>query len=111
VIRRALATALLAVAVGAAVGVPAAGPASAAPPTVAAAAGALVVPTDKGPVRGARADGVDNFLGIPYAAAPVGALRWRAPEPAAPWTGVRPATAYGARCAALASTNGPRSDA
>jgi carboxylesterase type B len=74
-------------------------------------ASSLVVVTDRGAVRGTRADGVDSFLGIPYAAPPVGALRWRAPQPPRAWTGIRAATQYGARCAALASTNGPRSDA
>ena len=70
-----------------------------------------MVVTDKGAVRGKRADGVDSFLGIPYAAPPVGALRWHAPEPARRWSGIRPATQYGARCTALASTNGPRTNA
>src|SRR5258708_9789771 len=45
------------------------------------------------------ADGkVRTFKGIPYAAGPVGPLRWKAPQPAAAWTGVRKATEYGARC-------------
>jgi para-nitrobenzyl esterase len=45
------------------------------------------------------ADGkVRTFKGIPYAAAPVGPLRWKAPQPAAAWTGVRKTTEYGARC-------------
>jgi para-nitrobenzyl esterase len=70
----------------------------------------LVVYTDEGAVRGVRTNGVDGFLGIPYAAAPVGALRWRPPQPAAYWTGVRAATHYGNRCPAAASTNGPRSE-
>jgi para-nitrobenzyl esterase len=39
-----------------------------------------------------------SFLGIPFAAPPVGALRWKAPQPAASWTGVRKATEFGARC-------------
>jgi para-nitrobenzyl esterase len=39
--------------------------------------------------------GVRCFKGIPYAAPPVGALRWRAPEPARPWNGVRPTGMFG----------------
>ena len=69
-----------------------------------------VARTDRGAVRGLSAGGVDSFLGIPYAAAPVGSLRWAPPRPAARWAGVRDATAFGNRCPALASTNGPRSD-
>jgi len=38
------------------------------------------------------------FRGIPFAAPPVGDLRWREPQPVAPWPGVRKATAFGARC-------------
>jgi para-nitrobenzyl esterase len=45
------------------------------------------------------ADGkVRTFKGIPFAAPPVGPLRWKAPQPPAPWTGVRKASEYGARC-------------
>jgi para-nitrobenzyl esterase len=44
-----------------------------------------------GLVRGREADGVVEFLGIPYAAAPLGPLRWRPPAPAGPWSGVRDA--------------------
>ncbi|RMI44760.1 carboxylesterase family protein [Actinomadura harenae] len=60
--------------------------------------GATVV-TDKGAIRGTVATGHREFLGIPYAAPPVGALRWASPRPAAAWHGVRKATAPGARCA------------
>src|SRR6478672_1661681 len=70
----------------------------------------LVVQTGAGAVQGKTGHGVDSFLGIPYAAPPVGALRWEPPQAHAPWTGVRSATTYGARCTALASTNGVRSD-
>jgi len=70
----------------------------------------LVVRTDRGLIQGKSAEGIDQWLGVPYAAPPVGALRWAAPEPAARWTGVRQATAYGGRCAQLANGNGPRVD-
>jgi para-nitrobenzyl esterase len=43
-------------------------------------------------------DKVRTFKGIPFAAPPVGPLRWKEPQPAAPWKGVRPASEYGARC-------------
>src|SRR4051794_25015784 len=57
------------------------------------------VKTDAGAVEGATsADGVRAFLGIPYAAPPVGALRWQAPQPVTPWTAVKQVTAFGARC-------------
>src|SRR4029077_17931257 len=42
--------------------------------------------------------GVRAFKGIPFGAPPVGALRWKAPQPAAEWKGVRPATALRPRC-------------
>ncbi len=70
----------------------------------------LVVPTDRGWVRGQHAEGVSQWLGIPYAAPPVGALRWAAPRPAPRWSGIRAATSYGSRCSQLASGNGPRVD-
>ena len=41
---------------------------------------------------------VDAYLGIPYATPPIGALRWQPPQPAARWSGVRKAAAFGARC-------------
>ncbi|MEV5550704.1 carboxylesterase family protein [Streptomyces sp. NPDC052309] len=52
--------------------------------------------TRQGAVRGRTSpDGVTSFLGIPYAAAPFGARRFREPSPPEPWTGVRDATAHG----------------
>jgi para-nitrobenzyl esterase len=57
-----------------------------------------IVVTADGKLRGQAAGGIDEFLGIPYAAPPVGPLRWRAPQPAARWSGVRPATQYGQHC-------------
>src|SRR2546429_2984756 len=44
-----------------------------------------VVQTSEGPVRGFVRDGVYEFIGIPYAAPPVGALRWMPPQPVAHW--------------------------
>src|SRR6266566_10080127 len=55
----------------------------------------LVVRTDKGAVQGFFTADAREFLGIPYAAPPVGALRWRPPRPAAPWTGIRDTTTFG----------------
>ncbi len=46
----------------------------------------------------AAATPVDAYLGIPYAVAPIGPLRWQPPRPAARWTGVRKADRFGARC-------------
>ncbi|QEW04354.1 carboxylesterase/lipase family protein [Microbacterium lushaniae] len=57
--------------------------------------GEPVVRTRKGVVRGIARDGSTAFLGIPYAQAPVGALRFAAPVPPEPWAGVLDATAFG----------------
>lgn len=59
---------------------------------------AQVATTESGQVSGSTVDGVTSWKGIPFAAPPLGALRWRAPQPAAKWQGVRPATAYGHDC-------------
>lgn len=61
---------------------------------------ALQVKIDTGKIEGKRsADGqIRDFLGIPYAAPPVGPLRWQPPQPALKWRKVRPATSFGARC-------------
>ncbi|EIC08099.1 Carboxylesterase type B [Microbacterium laevaniformans OR221] len=49
-----------------------------------------------GALRGTQTDGINRFLGIPYAAAPVGERRFRAPAAPTAWSGVRDATAFGA---------------
>ena len=53
---------------------------------------------DQGVLVGREADGVRSFKGVPYARPPVGDLRWRAPQPAEPWSGERDAGQVGAIC-------------
>ncbi|HUB30225.1 MAG TPA: carboxylesterase family protein [Terracidiphilus sp.] len=69
--------------------------------SMASGADALKVKTEQGKVQGKTInDGkVKAFLGLPYAAPPVGDLRWKAPEPPAKWKGTRDATKFGAHCA------------
>ena len=55
----------------------------------------LQVKTQAGVVEGFAEDGVKKFLGVPFAAAPVGNLRWQAPQPVVAWEGVREAKAFG----------------
>ncbi|WP_030451867.1 carboxylesterase/lipase family protein [Herbidospora cretacea] len=72
---------------------------------------AATVRVDTGWLRGTSAKDHRLFQGIPYAAPPVGELRWRSPQPVAPWPGVRAATAPGDRCAQLPGvTSLPGSD-
>lgn len=59
------------------------------------------VQIETGALRGAISDGVLSFKGVPFARPPVGSLRWRPPEPARPWRGVRRALAYGHDCMQL----------
>lgn len=49
-------------------------------------------------IQGAIVDGTRVFRGLPFAAPPIGDLRWRAPQPVAPWEGVRPALEFGPMC-------------
>ncbi len=64
------------------------------------AADPLRIKTDKGVVEGALTNGdqVRAFKGIPFAAPPIGNLRWQPPQPAAKWKGVRPAKDFGSHC-------------
>jgi para-nitrobenzyl esterase len=57
-----------------------------------------IVMTTEGAVRGDRNGDVVVFRGIPYARAPVGALRFRPPQPVAPWGGTRDARRFGPPC-------------
>jgi len=52
----------------------------------------------EGVLQGTREDGLTVYRGIPFAAPPVGDLRWRPPQPAAAWNGVRPADKFAPQC-------------
>ena len=58
----------------------------------------VIVETRSGVVEGYTADGVDRFLGIPYAQPPVEDLRWKPPEPVRSWEGIRKAHLFGPWC-------------
>jgi len=62
------------------------------------AARAQIRQTQSGPVQGITGFGVTEFRGIPYAAPPVGSLRWQPPAPPLAWTGTLDASAYGPAC-------------
>ena len=57
-----------------------------------------VVKVETGTLQGASEYNMNVFKNIPYAAPPVGDLRWRPPQPAAPWTGTRDASQFGDSC-------------
>ena len=70
---------------------------------------------EQGSLAGTARGRVVAYLGVPYAAPPLGANRWRAPQPALPWTGVRRADSFGGQlpagpdARATASARGRRS--
>jgi para-nitrobenzyl esterase len=57
-----------------------------------------LVRLDSGELQGVLDDGVASYKGVPFAAPPVGGLRWRPPQPVARWTGVRQAAEFGVDC-------------
>lgn len=61
----------------------------------------LVVQTKSGAVQGVNVGSVNQWRGIPYAAPPLGELRWRPPTPPASWAGVRDGSAFGSHCIQL----------
>lgn len=79
-------------------------------PAGADAAAADVVRTVEGSVRGTVAADHRAFQGIPFAAPPVGELRWRSPQPVTPWTGIREAATQGSRCPQTAGGGTPSVD-
>lgn len=68
-----------------------------------------IVQTSQGAVSGKLIDGVRAYLGIPYAAPPVGELRWQSPQPPVRWNGTRDGTAFAERCAQPLSVLSPES--
>ena len=62
---------------------------------------------DSGLLQGAAEGDAIAYKGVPYAAPPVGPLRWKPPQPPAPWTGVRAATVFGAICPQTAGMGVP----
>ncbi|WP_310390283.1 carboxylesterase/lipase family protein [Roseateles sp.] len=87
----------------------AAAPATA-PAAAAAPASTLLRQTAYGPVLGAEAGGAYVWLGLPYARPPLGALRWRAPEPPEPWVAPRAALRFGPSCAQAGRYYSPAPD-
>lgn len=73
---------------------------------VAARAQMLEAHVREGTLAGARERAVSAFLGIPYAAPPVGANRWRPPAPPSAWSGVRQASQFSASCQQTVGTGG-----
>ncbi|MEW6129061.1 MAG: carboxylesterase/lipase family protein [Acidobacteriota bacterium] len=57
-----------------------------------------IIKVEDGLISGSTLEGVRIFKGIPYAAPPIGNLRWKPPQPALPWNGVRECTEYGPDC-------------
>ncbi|MGH7142503.1 MAG: carboxylesterase/lipase family protein [Planctomycetota bacterium] len=95
--------------------------AESAPPPPAAVAPPILfqdpIATADGPITGALADAdkaIHVYKGIPFAAPPVGPLRWKPPQPVTPWTAPRACTAFGRRCvqpeALLGKDNSPQSE-
>jgi para-nitrobenzyl esterase len=66
--------------------------------SVPAAATISQAQTTAGAVQGEVVDGIGEFKGIPFAAPPVGELRWKAPQPPQPWQGVRRTVSFGPGC-------------
>lgn len=68
-----------------------------------------LIKIDSGHVSGSGSD-VRSYKGIPYAAPPVGALRWKAPEPVKPWNGIRVSKVFSPACAQQTLLQQPNAD-
>ena len=73
--------------------------------TASSAAESLLITTDRGQLRGAAHGRAHAFLGIPYAAPPIGELRFRPPAPPTAWDGILDATAFGSNCPQIGLLN------
>lgn len=71
---------------------------------------APIVQTNHGPVRGRTEDGVHAFRGVRYGAPPVGALRFRPPQPPKPWTQVQDAGAFGSAAMQSPGPDAPKTE-
>jgi len=61
-------------------------------------ASTTIAKVEQGSLQGTREAGLTVYRGVPFAAPPVGDLRWRPPQPAAKWSGVRPADTFAPQC-------------
>src|SRR6185503_14926101 len=72
--------------------------------------GEALVTVEGGALRGVVRDGVTAYLGVPYAAPPIGNLRWREPQPPVKWQGVRAADKFGNDCVQHRQYDQPQSE-
>jgi para-nitrobenzyl esterase len=72
--------------------------------------GEALVTVEGGALRGVVRDGVTAYLGVPYAAPPVGTLRWREPQPPSKWQGVRAADKFENDCVQHRQYDQPQSE-
>lgn len=65
---------------------------------IAATTWARAVPVESGVIEGVAKDGLTIYMGVPFAAPPLGELRWREPQPVVPWKGTRNAASFAPAC-------------
>jgi para-nitrobenzyl esterase len=89
---------------------PAPPPAPPTPPTPPQSSDPTIVSTQSGQVQGVIQGNLIAFRDIPYAAPPIGNLRWKPPAPPANWQGIRNAASFGNKCPQLDTNNSPIGD-